>query len=60
LRDALPEILEDILPWLKDNISPSEASTPRDPEPVSEEMQGTEEAVQRSPNLEQLQEALQY
>ena len=79
--------------WLKDNISSSEASTPRtpsqdialedlsgpkeatpnkpnsellneesesrDPEHISEEKPGTEEAEQRPPNLEQFQATLQ-
>ena len=82
-----------MLPWLKDDISSSEESTPRtprqgraledlsgpkqsapnkanpallneqseckDPEPISEEMQGTEDADQRPPNLEKLQDTLQ-
>ena len=33
LRNALQEILEDMLPWLKDDISSSEASTARTPSP---------------------------
>ena len=37
----------------------NEESECKDPEPISEEMQGTEEADQRPPNLEQQQETLQ-
>ena len=37
----------------------NEESKCKNPEPISEEMQGTEEADQRPPILEQLQETLQ-
>ena len=48
--------------WTTNDLNPellNEEPESRDPETVSEEIQGAEEAVQRSPNLEQLQETLQ-
>ena len=48
--------------WTTNDLNPelpNEEPEFRDPETVSEEIQRAEEAVQRSPNLEQLQETLQ-
>ena len=58
MRDALQEILKDMLPWLKDDISSSEAPTPRFPSQdiALEDLSGPEEAAPNKPNPELLNE----